>query len=267
MNRSYRSQFKESGMSNLKLKIMSDLHFEYHSDAGHNWINQLDPSGVDILILAGDIAEVYEDGLKKALVQFCELYPEVIFVPGNHEYYRSSITEAEQVFRELRIIPNLHILTRKTVVIKEQRFVGATLWFTKRDQPDQQMWQLRLNDFHKIRGGFESWVYNEAQKDAQYLNDEIQIGDVVVTHHIPSARGVAPRWQDSIEGFGRFFVHSLPEALITKAQLWCHGHGHDSVRSDRLNHTLLANPFGYLNHEENPNFDAKLIFETKLFSS
>lgn len=250
-------------MSSLKLQIMSDLHFEYHSDAGETWIKQLDPSNVDVLILAGDIGEVYGDCLKKALMLFCELYPEVIFVPGNHEYYRSSILEVERALKEFSQIENLHILNRKQTVIKGQRFVGATLWFTKRDDPAHSMWQLRLNDFHKIKGDFEAWVYQEAKKDAAYLNSTVRTGDIVVTHHIPSRRGVAPRWQDSIEGFGRFFVHTLPEKVISKAQLWCHGHGHDSVRTDQGDHTLLANPFGYLNHEENPNFDAKLIFETQ----
>ncbi len=248
-------------MPKLILKIMSDLHFEYHSDQGLAWIDALDPSGVDVLVLAGDIAEVHQGALKQALISFCERYPEVIFVPGNHEYYHSSISEVELALQELKLIPNLHILTRRSVVIKGQRFIGATLWFTQRDDSAQAMWQLRLNDFHKIKGGFEEWVYKEAIKDAQYLTQEIRAGDVVVTHHIPSARGVAPRWQESIEGFGRFFVHSLPEELVTKSRLWCHGHGHDSVQTDLPNHTLIANPFGYLNHEENHQFNPKLLFE------
>ena len=72
---------------------------------------------------------------------------------------------------------------------------------------------------------------------------------------------MAPKWQRSVEGFGRFFVHELPEALVERARLWCHGHGHDSVMTSHEGHCLAANPFGYLQHEENPAFNPRLIFD------
>lgn len=245
----------------MKLQLLSDLHFEYHSDGGQAWIKGLNPSDVDILILAGDIAEVRGGILSQALHQFCDLYPEVIFVPGNHEYYGSSIAEADAVFDHLGKHGNLHVLRGDTVSIAGQRFVGATLWFTRRDDPNHAMWQLRLNDFHKIEGDFETWVYHQAAMDAQYLHEHIQDGDIVITHHIPSSRGVAPRWQSSIHDFGRFFVHQLPESLVKKAKVWCHGHGHDSILSREDGHLLIANPFGYLDHEVNDGFNQKLIIE------
>jgi predicted phosphodiesterase len=34
---------------------MSDLHFEMHADGGAGLIRELDPTGVDVLVLAGDI--------------------------------------------------------------------------------------------------------------------------------------------------------------------------------------------------------------------
>lgn len=245
----------------MKIQLMSDLHFEYHSDGGRAWINNLDSSNVDVLILAGDIAEVKGQALSRVLNQICDLYPQIVFVPGNHEYYGSTIEEAHQAFDRLNDKSNLHVLRGDTVVIADQRFIGATLWFTQRDDPTQAMWQQRLNDFHKIGGDFESWVYEQAKIDAQYLHNQINVGDIVVTHHIPSPRGVAPRWQSSIEDFGRFFVHKLPEYLVKKSKVWCHGHGHDSVQSTDHNHLLIANPFGYLNHEVNPAFDDRLLIE------
>ena len=47
----------------MKLQIMSDLHFEMHADGGAELIRELDPTGVDVLVLAGDItmARHYED--------------------------------------------------------------------------------------------------------------------------------------------------------------------------------------------------------------
>jgi hypothetical protein len=39
----------------MKLQIMSDLHFEMHADGGAELIREVDPTGVDVLVLAGDI--------------------------------------------------------------------------------------------------------------------------------------------------------------------------------------------------------------------
>jgi len=39
----------------MKLQIMSDLHLEMHADRGVEFIRHLDPTGVEVLVLAGDI--------------------------------------------------------------------------------------------------------------------------------------------------------------------------------------------------------------------
>ena len=246
----------------MRLQLMSDLHFEFHADRGSGWISTLDPQGVDVLILAGDIAEVRDGQLRDVLQHFVRLYPQVIFVPGNHEYYGSTISEAESAFHALDAeLEALHILRRETVTVEGQRFVGASLWFTERFDEAHAALETRLNDFHKIGGGFREWVYEEASLDAEFLKDTVCEGDVVITHHIPSKRGVADKWQSVIDGFGRFFVHPLPEEVIQKSTLWCHGHGHDRVQTQVGNHILAANPFGYLGVEENPDFEPRLIFE------
>lgn len=246
----------------MRIQLMSDLHFEYHRDRGRQWISTLDSYGVDVLILAGDIAEVREGHLAEVLGLFLERFKQVVFVPGNHEYYGSTILEAGQTFESLNAdFEHLHILRRESVTIKGQRFVGASLWFTERFDEEHVGLEGRLNDFHKIGGGFKQWVYQEAKRDSEFLLTSVQEGDVVITHHIPSSRGVATKWQSVIDGFGRFFVHALPEEVIQKSRLWCHGHGHDSVQTQIGAHTLVANPFGYLGVEENPSFNPGLVFE------
>ena len=246
----------------MRIQLMSDLHFEFHDDRGRAWISDLEVCDVDVLILAGDIAEVRDGHLAEVLGLFLEKFKKVIFVPGNHEYYGSTIQEAGRTFESLNgQFEHLHILRRELVNIEGQRFVGASLWFTERSDEEHAVLENRLNDFHKIGGGFRKWVYQEAKRDSEFLLANVQEGDVVITHHIPSARGVAPKWQAVIDGFGRFFVHALPEEVIQKSKLWCHGHGHDSVQTQIGTHTLAANPFGYLKVEENPSFDPGLIFE------
>ena len=97
---------------------------------------------------------------------FTDRYPQVVFVPGNHEYYGSSLGACHEVFESLgQRIANLHVLRRSSVEIVGRRFVGASLWFTQREDEEHSQLENRLNDFHKIAGGFRSWVYDEAQGD------------------------------------------------------------------------------------------------------
>ena len=59
---------------------------------------------------------------------------DVVFVPGNHEYYGASPREVAKVRRKLeKHLPNLHWLDRDAAAIGATRFVGATLWFQEHD--------------------------------------------------------------------------------------------------------------------------------------
>jgi predicted phosphodiesterase len=40
----------------MHIQLLSDLHFEFHADHGQSFVESLDPRGVDVLVLAGDIA-------------------------------------------------------------------------------------------------------------------------------------------------------------------------------------------------------------------
>ena len=78
----------------MNSRSMSDLHFEMHADGGAELIRELDPTGVDVLVLAGDItmARRYED-LVSVLKPLARKYRHILYVPGNHEYYKSSPRE------------------------------------------------------------------------------------------------------------------------------------------------------------------------------
>jgi predicted phosphodiesterase len=73
---------------------MSDLHFEMRADGGAELIRELDPTGVDVLVMAGDItmARHYAD-LESVFKPLVRKYRHILYVPGNHEYYKSSPRE------------------------------------------------------------------------------------------------------------------------------------------------------------------------------
>lgn len=72
----------------LNLQIVSDLHWEFHADKGRGFVAAMDPTGVDVLIVAGDLTTAKY--LEQSLTWLCERFEHVVYVHGNHEHYNAS---------------------------------------------------------------------------------------------------------------------------------------------------------------------------------
>jgi Icc-related predicted phosphoesterase len=237
----------------MNIQVMSDLHFEFHRDAGCAFVDSLDPTGVDVLVVAGDLAPL--ELLPDALRLLCDHYKsaDVVFVAGNHEFYGARPWSVS-FFREEQLRwPNLHWLENSAVTIKGQRFVGCTLWFRESTAP------RGLSDFEVIKD-FEPWVYEQNARSVKYLEREVRRSDVVVTHHLPSSRSVALQYAGS--SLNDYFVCDV-ERLIFDRQpaLWLHGHTHASCKYALDATFVVCNPFGYARREENPDFNPRCIVE------
>ena len=246
------------GLRMTRLRILSDLHLEFHRDGGRTFTaSQSDPD-YDVLVLAGDITTA--ENLRGVLGQFRAAAGSrpIVFVAGNHEYYGSSVVEVGSVLTECSgADPLLHVLDNHSVLIDGQRFVGSTLWFPhsgKRERPDSS-----LNDFQQIEG-FRRWVGQQADRSAAFLRANVRSGDVVVTHHLPHPRSVHPTYADS--PLNRYFLHDVGD-LVERggAALWIHGHTHRSLDYRAGGTRVRCNPFGYLRLEENREFDERLTVE------
>lgn len=238
----------------MRMQILSDLHFEFHADRGRAFVESLDTSGVDVLVVAGDLAPCRQ--LERALLRLSNRYPHVVFVAGNHEAYHASPSDVAMVKRELRRVSNLHWLECETVTIGGVRFVGTTLWFEQ--LPGRTNY---LNDFDLIED-FVPWVYEQNREAQVYLETAVRQSDVVVTHHLPSHQSVAPRFVGS--PLNRFFVSDVERVMRDKRpQLWVHGHTHASC-DYRIDGTrVVCNPLGYVGHDRNSAFNDRLIVEVK----
>jgi predicted phosphodiesterase len=247
---------------NMRLQLLSDLHFEFHRDHGRSFVSSLDPSGVDILVVAGDL-EV-GDGLPRALALLCERYREslVAFVLGNHEFYGSSPAETcEMVRKAAHENPNLIWLDCSSIQETgsgRKRVLGATLWFPHYDSNPRA--KACLTDFSAIEG-FEPWVYEQNRRAVEYLAREIRPGDIVVTHHLPSPVCVAPQYVGSI--LNPFFVCDMTDVILDREpSLWLFGHTHSSMRTQIGKTRMLCNPFGYLGSMDvNMHFDKHFVIE------
>jgi len=240
----------------MKIQILSDTHFEFHRDQGKSFIKTLDPTDIDVLVVAGDLAtiRIYEE----AVPALIKKYPHIVLVNGNHEFYG---TDREMVQKELDNLSskydNFHVLEDSHVTIGGQRFIGSTLWFS--DAVSARPYQRNLNDFRLIRG-FKDWIFETNSKSMDYLHKNVEPTDIVVTHHIPTQMGSNKRWHKS--PMQSFFVCDMEQTLITKnPKLWIFGHTHDSFDGvfDKSSTRLICNPFGYKAREENPEFQKNLV--------
>lgn len=240
----------------VRIQILSDVHAEFHEDGGQAFLRCLDPTGVDVLVAAGDIG--VDGSMVRMLKGLIELYTHVVFVNGNHELYGTNRNHVYKLLDQLqKEHSNFHWLHESSVVIGTQRFIGTTLWFP--EQPDNILYENQLNDFRKIQE-FRRWVYHANQRAVQYLQKETLPDDIVVTHHVPHPEGIPPQWRGSM--INRFFLCDMQSMLRTNPPVfWIHGHTHQSQQY-RIGSTLfICNPYGYAGHEENPEFDWRLVVE------
>ena len=107
----------------MKIWLFSDLHLE------HTPLASLRPPDADICVAAGDICD---SGILPSLEWLnANIAPSmpVIFVAGNHEFYRSSIVESLAAAKAAAAdMPRIHFLNNRSVEVEGILFIGATLW-------------------------------------------------------------------------------------------------------------------------------------------
>ena len=241
----------------LIIQVASDLHLELHQDNGAEFIGKMDPKGVDVLVLAGDILSgrflTQAKGVFKA---FADKYPQVLYVPGNHELWKSRPTEAMSVLRHsLAGLNNVAMLDNQLVTIKGHRFLGGPMWFPQWS-PLHDYASTQMTDFEQIVD-FHPWVVQENQKFRDFAEKNMKAGDVVITHYLPSMRSVSPRYKGSATN--PFFVSEMDQLIYDrKPAAWIHGHTHDSIDYQLSGTRIVCNPFGYP-RELNSGFKEKLL--------
>jgi Icc-related predicted phosphoesterase len=222
----------------MKIKLLSDTHHEFGShDQNVDFINSIPNKDIDVLVLAGDIAA--GDIFEKYIRLYCDKFPHVVAVAGNHDYWGFAIDDRLAAFRQLDSdIENFHFLENRRIEINGQGFAGCTLWFS-----DAPQITSRWIDFRMISGGCHP-VFSQNTQSKEFLKNEVKSGDIVVTHHLPSKKCVHPRWE-MMDG-NCFFVCDMDSVILNnKPVMWFHGHTHD-VRHLMIGETeIFCNPRGY----------------------
>ncbi len=250
----------------MKLWIMSDLHV----DVCHY---QPPPVEADVVILAGDIAEgvAAPEWIAQALPGRT-----VLFVPGNHEYYRLTIATGEALFADKaqKSAGHMVLLQQREWHWGGVRFLGCTLWTDfllfgpEKLDIARRMAGRVMADFSCINNdsGGKFTVEDSIALHRSHLawlsarlDQPFDGPTVVITHHGPARPSLHAKYGDDPVSAG--FINDLAH-LMGKASLWIHGHTHTSFDYTLSGTRVICNPRGYVTHRrgaENPDFDPALV--------
>lgn len=243
----------------MKIRLLSDLHTEFKPDPAFQ--DYLEYKGEDVLVLAGDIASG-STNVMDVIKQFLKAgFPEIIFVPGNHEYYGTEIRDFDaKMNMKCSRFPNVHFLNPGWVKIKDTIFIAGTLWTNFRCSPLAEMDASHMiADFRLIRGFTPqqaSLKYYEHLRLFQSLNKQFPLEKkVFVSHFLPAEECISPRFRDSGNLLNYYFANNLGEWIgELENSTWLFGHTHDSIDIKIGSTRLISNPYGYFGHEINPEF-------------
>lgn len=235
----------------MRIGVLSDLHLR--SAGAHPCPAQVG----EVMVLAGDIS-VGLQGVAWAKTVFnCP----VVYVAGNHEYYFQEMETLDGQLQEYCRGSNIVVLNNSMTVIDGVRFIGATLWtdlalYGTRDI-SARFAAFGMTDYRVIgrSGGALMPADTRALHIASRAYLERTLAEpfpgqtVMVMHHAPSLKSIAPRFKD--DPFTPCFASNL-ESLVASsgAALWIHGHVHDSVDYSLGNTRVIANPHGYRGEEK-----------------
>jgi predicted phosphodiesterase len=232
----------------MRLHVFSDLHLEFG-------FVSIPTTDADVVVIAGDL-HLGREGRKWIRANFPN--QPVIYVLGNHEFYRHSLPELKEALVRETEGTNIRVLENESVVVDGFKFLGCTLWtdFALRGNAQEAMQAAEaiMSDYSIIQNSQKNRllrakdtakIHNESRA---WLKQEIQHSDrgktIIVTHHAPSSRSEATYHHDS--PLAPAFASDLePIIEASGIPLWIHGHTHHNVDYKIGRTQVLTNQRGY----------------------
>lgn len=259
----------------MRIAVLSDLHVEFQDFEPPTALR-----AADVVVLAGDIHNGVA-ALRWARARFPD--QRIVQVAGNHEFFGSCWQVLIDGMRREAHALEIDFLENAATVIDGVQFLGATLWTdfelfsgpgrplrldaaAAKDRMQRRMVEYRLvrwqdglqerqltpDDTLQLHLSSRSWL-------EQRLAQPFAGPRVVITHHLPSWRSVAPSFLQAATNVA--FASDL-DSLFGSMALWIHGHTHYSFDYRDGASRIVANPRGYplkSGADENPHFDPALI--------
>ena len=261
----------------MRIQLASDLHLE-HLEGRAPKARLVEPAaGADLLVLAGDI----HNGVK-GVQAFADWPVPVVYVAGNHEFYDHDWAPTRGDLRAACAGTRVRFLDKDCIEFEGVRILGCTLWTDFRLPGSAQAQAMEavergLMDYHVIRTAAGPLRAQQTLADHECSRAWLQAElarpfdgkTVVVTHHGPHPLSIHRRFVGNPMNPG--FVSDLTP-LLGVADLWLHGHTHDSFDYAVGRCRVVANPAGYIRNRaaaapgvgfefENRSFDPDLVID------
>lgn len=238
----------------MKISLASDLHLEFEDYDIQNTHN------TDVLLLAGDI--MLGESPKLSFLQRCsDQWEHIIYVAGNHEYYRGNFYSTRVKLREAAAQYDIHFLENESTTIEDITFIGCTLWTdcNRGDPATMHDLSYSMNDYRVIRDdnlGYTKLKPNTT-RTAHYNSIEYIMrcakaatNPFVVTHHLPHPDSVPVQFKDDYHMNGGY-QSNLEHMMSPHISHWVHGHTHDPCDYVINGTNIIANPKGYPKERSN----------------
>ena len=264
----------------MKIQILSDLHNEFlrHGKkvASHHWSGSIPQTDADLVILAGDI-DTGTKGVEWAILEAERLGKQILYVPGNHEFYGQEYWGLKQRILQLCEGTRVSVLDPGVFVLGNVRIIGTTLWTNYkadvRVPQDMAMFYIdkMLADHRQIKYESDDSIGRFKPQDAlaahlkelTWLEAELEkptdFKTVVITHHGPHAVCQHPAFP--LNEMSTAFHSNLDDLIESNPiDTWVFGHTHANVDEVVLNTRIVSNQAGYPG-ENVKGFDAGFIIE------
>jgi predicted phosphohydrolase len=209
-----------------------------------------------VTVCAGDIGLARNlPQIKRYFDSIKETTDNVIWVPGNHEFYDHDYPVALEEMGEFAIKEGIHLLDEtlgtQDLVIDGVTFWGSTLWTDLKEEDWVVMQKIGhgMNDFYVIGNSDKGEGAGFSAQDSVAINKRTREkinwdADVIITHHHPLLREHS-RFPMSDITYG--FCNTGLEQLIydSKVKLWLFGHTHDSTYEELNGTRIVSNQQGY----------------------
>lgn len=244
----------------MKIQYASDLHLEFPENKEFLKKNPLLPAG-DVLLLAGDIVPfTVMDKHTDFFNYISENFGTTYWVPGNHEFYYSDISERSGSLNEA-IRSNVFLINNTSVILGNVKLIFSTLW-SEIGTLNKWIIQQRISDFQVINYKtirFSPDHFNGLHQEGhKFLKNEIEMNfsgkTVVATHHVPVLLNYPEQYKSDV--LNEAFAVDLYD-LIAKSNIdyWIYGHHHVNVDEFAIGDTILnTNQLGYVRYNENVGF-------------
>lgn len=234
-----------------RLVILADLHFDHFARANRDpfadhGLHHLGWSGIDAMIVAGDLTDMPGLNWQMALVYLSRFLPHdrIAVFPGNHDFYHHDLS-AEGVLQTVTEAAGMIYAQKRELRHGKTRIFCCTLWtdFALTGDPEAAMAEARrsMMDYRLITSGGQpggargprihpedllalhqdhrDWL-EEALSTPHFAGAEGET--VIITHHGPH-----PAAAGSMDALTASFHSDLTELIARhRPDYWFFGHSH-----------------------------------------